>query len=387
MRFRARLSLRTRIAVLAVSVALLAGQAGVAAQAPPPPPGARAYGMGGAFVAVAEGPAALHWNPATLGGTGLGLAFGGEDIQQIAELYALGQALRDWDPADESALDRFAGRPLHAPLSGLAAIGRGGLGIGIGMEATADANITSRTANLGGEERTVYEGSAAYRLLVPIRAGYGLELVDVPSVARLRAGASIAYYTGAAGTYWGEYDYNPPAVTYKRTVRELRASGYGVDVGLHARISPWVAVGAAAYDAVGQVTWSGTQTEYQADESGTEHPGQAKSIKEPDARHDQPSYRAGVAVTPPLLGLTVAADVDSDSLLHVGAEWKPLGLVAVRAGYIQPLDAGSAPNLEIADLRAGVGVALPAVALDAAVGVESDTWRVKDVMLEATLGF
>ncbi|MFS8493546.1 hypothetical protein, partial [Limnochorda sp.] len=144
---------------------------------------------------------------------------------------------------------------------------------------------------------------------------------------------------------------------------EGSAQGFALRLGARLGLTPWLTAGAVIHDVVNTTTWKGVDRET------------------PEA-----SWQVGVQATPPLLGLTLAADLDSDQLLHVGGEWRILGLVALRGGYIHPLKDGALDG-DLAQIRAGLGLNLFIGQLDVGVGLNSESKKVQEVAVQATLGF
>lgn len=72
------------------------------------PPGARAYGMGGAFVAVADDASALYWNPAGLAGGKFSIlaTVGLQEFGKLEELQAVIHTVDTWDGEEDELKER-----------------------------------------------------------------------------------------------------------------------------------------------------------------------------------------------------------------------------------------------------------------------------------------
>lgn len=277
--------------------------------------GVRAYGMGGAFTAVADDYTAIYWNPAGLGGHVLSAGVGATGLN----VDALEAFISIFSDPDKLTADHYVSVNAVGGISSIIA--------GAGAVARAEVNFKGlndeATAVLIGDGRVDLAAGARVPFL-PLPADIG---VAVKRITGYRAVRSI----GVGGTVKEDWE----------------GRGFAVDLGVRSEVLPLIAVGAAVRDAFGSVEWT--------TESATQK-------HKPDSLSR--SIRVGAALKPPLVGLIAAADYDlTAGSLHLGGEFTaPLGLFSVRAGLVRTGD-------EDKDMITfGAGLGLGPVKLNGAMG-------------------
>lgn len=251
--------------------------------------GTRPYGMGGAFVAVANGPESLYWNPAgTAGGRAFGLVAGAGGVS----LDNLSEAMRSLEKLQE----RIADGQVNAHALIAAEVGDFALGTTTYGHLTADSGqLTNETG-----------------------ISWGKKFIDLPgNLADLAVGAGVKQVRISD-------------ITQNATTEELEKY-YAVDAGAQVSITPLVHVGGTI-----RQLWNNGDRD--------------------------PSWQIGVAVTPPIFDIVLAADYDSQGTMHYGMETDLLfNLLTVRAGYMVPKE-------EDPRITGGVAVNVGPVSIEGAVG-------------------
>lgn len=315
--------------VLVLVVGVVAAPAFASSTATPPAIyGARAMGMGGAFTAVADDATAMYWNPSAVGSKLISgnAAVGLSGIANLEALKAL------MDPAQLMDLEGPHG------VGGTMLLGVNFGSIGLVGIMDGDASVVREGHSVEGEANLrVSNGIGAARDV--ITWGNGLFGVRAGLVARaIKAERTTLKVEPIVG----------------QTEENQTGKGYAIDLGMQVRVTDIFTAGGSVRNAIGELTWDDEK------ESLTTE------------------YRLGVAVQPPLLGLTVAADIAVPGELRYGVE-KTLffGGLRLRAGQIRN-DVGTWTT-------AGAGLALGPVAFDAAL-ITPD-FKDNSYSMEATFRF
>jgi hypothetical protein len=272
--------------------------------------GARPLGLGKAYLAIADDSSAIFLNPAGLGRV---------KHWMLTSMYT--KLLNEIDYT-------MAGGVYYTP--------QGGIGIGYVGASIGGSYLTQRNTNTDRIEVTAGSPSMSYSNNVVLLAN-GVSLGPLWIFKDFNAGLSLKLFNqGITGTGEGT------------------ASGYDADIGILASVSPWLNIGLTYVnllpDSMARLRWATNTTE---------------SI---------PSYlRAGVSAQ--LLGAEapfhlwdhyLTADLDLElpgerpsrpTLYHLGLEWWPTDILAIRGGIDQDaVSRGGAVVGVDSNLTAGVGL-------------------------------
>lgn len=348
---------RTRSVAVAL-VLTLALFVGTAAASPPTEYGARAYGMGGAYTGAADDIASLVYNPAGLAGSSFEISLGvGSDSLQDLRTF---QQILD---------EKFGDDELKFGLSTLGGMSLGRFGVGV----AADGSAVLQTDCSGGADLCAEADYMAQVLL-----GAAFDAAKLPlKLADLKLGASVARLEGRTLSHTRSDNGDG---TYHGVTVDKRGQGFALNLGATFNASEIVSIGLAAQNVYSTITWTGTRTEGDYDQDDHDAVGTPTETPLAEEKSNLPAvFRAGVAVRPPALGATLAADIASDGTLRFGVE-KGLFLNAVNVRV------GQIISEEENTTTAGIGFNLGPVHLNLAAG-SSDGFKTVGTMIEGSVRF
>jgi hypothetical protein len=299
----------------------------------------RSLAMGDAYTAIASDLAALYSNPAGIGQRRLEIsgniyASGRENLGNLQEI---GKII-DKEPTEAEFAD-FTSQHVIVGAFG---------GISIGPVAVAMANDGELKIDVDGVDKTL-----TARIDKDIAAGFGLRLASAPlGAGEVRAGLALHMLQAQSVTYTHQ-----PAqpIDTVETVEDT-AKGLSATVGVMAKVTSMVNLGVTAENLGYRLNW----------ESG---PEERKDIV----------YRAGVSAKLPILGLTVAADVGSDSQIRYGAESNLLfNFLSLRAGQVRA--SGQ-------DTKTTFGAAFNLGPLSMGAAATRANQQINTIMLQGTIRF
>lgn len=348
-------TIRTHGIVLLLLLALAAGSASASA---PTEYGARAFAMGGAYTGAANDIASLVYNPAGLFGHTFEIALGvGSD--SLRELTQFQKVLnQEYDEKLEFGFASMGGMSL----------GR----FGVGVAADGSASVEFDCA--GGE---MLCSEADYMFQVLFGGGFDGPGLPLLNLADLKLGASVARLEGRKLTHTRVDNGDG---TYDGVTVDKRGQGFGVNLGASFKATDIITIGVAAQNLFSSVTWTGTRTEGVYLKSNHKVVGTPTEIGLAKETSSLPRvFRAGIAIRPPALGATLAADVTSEGTVHLGLE-KSLFLNALN------LRVGQSIAKDQNTTTAGIGFNLGPVHLDIAAG-SSDGFKTLGTMIEGSVRF
>lgn len=312
----------TVLAAVTLTVFLAAGAAGFAELAGAEGVGARALGMGDAYVAVADDETAVYWNPAGI-----------TDIQHFSVVPAVTVSTDKWTDFKDAA-DAIQKGQTPPPITNRQADVSALAGIVTSRFAVSELVTTATKLSLNGED-VALSGGGLTATVITVAVPFRTPFVDLGTIA---VGANVKFIQA----YSGDVAYNFTTKAFAGSPMS-QGSGLGFDLGVLARLSRLVQVGLTVRDAY--TTVAGIQLPQQID--------------------------GGVAVKAPFVGTRFAASLQGyrpqsntyDSI-HVGAEQSLLGLVNVRAGAYANKELGTLGSIWY---TAGAGLSVGPAVVDLAV--------------------
>jgi hypothetical protein len=287
--------------------------------------GAKAYGMGGAFTALADDASAIYWNPAGLVQSGLvGTQFS-VGLKPDSDLMEGVQDVMDAEIAT-ARLEAMNGLESGSVnLNGMVTGNFKSVGLGVIFDNNFDYNSDSQIAT----NKAIGEGALSF----------GMQLMEPPlNIGALSIGANLK------GIY-GQYDRadTDPTNDFSST-----AKGYGLDVGALAKVTDMVNIGVNIRNMTSSLDWDEEDSALEDSLPRTISVGTALKLPYP-------------------LGATVALDIEKpeegEDIYHVGLEKNLLfNALSLRAGMYEPIS-GDGDRV----VTGGLGLNLAAFHLNAAM--------------------
>ncbi|MBE3575079.1 MAG: hypothetical protein IMW99_06490 [Firmicutes bacterium] len=307
--------------------------------------GAAALGMGGAVVAITADQTSAYWNPAGIAHVhwisivpSLSL-----DLPQKESLPLLQDLLAGTDA--QTLWEKYQGQSISVAGTGTLGLATTHVALSAVAQGVAQAQFPQ---NASDGVTTQWKAVNASTLTL----AHSFQ-VPALSLARLDVGANIKLLQGAYDRT--HYDVSGPG-QWSATSDSIRGTGVAYDIGVQAQTLDIMHLGAVVRNLGATLTWGDA--------------GPRETLA--------PVLALGVAVRPPLLGLTVAAGIDkpltagstdlagSDAAVwRLGVEQSVLGVLALRAGaYGTP--GAATPVMYTGGLGLGLGPVRANVAVQTA---------------------
>ena len=325
---------------------------------------AKAYSMGGAFTGVADDVGAVLFNPAGLtqsGIVGFQSNIGVSNIETSELSNVIDFANKISSDIDYENTDKLAESfPDNISLNAQAFAGANLKSVAL------SANMNSSFDSYKENGNNTLENNNDISAII----SYGAKLASPPGEI-----ASLAYGFNIKMTQhnYNEYDFDGS------DIMQIDAEGNSIDLdfGVLAKVTDIFKVGAqienlysSGYDLEGNKTLSSYDPA-----AGEWNEIETKSYNKTDAEIKR-NLRVGASVEVPIVGTTVAADLENITSLsqtegtvyHLGLQQNLiLNLISVRAGTYGPFDDINGDNTMY---TAGLGINLTKLHLDAAIGAD-----------------
>lgn len=286
--------------------------------------GARAMGMGGAYVALANDATAVYWNPAGL-----------TEVSHVSftpvlavDMAGIEEARQFYDAMQKNELPT-KGFSTEVNAHGMAGVVFKRFGLTYFRHAKVD--IVSQAPDPNDPSTFTMKANGTDYAETALTGT--LPLAKLPfKLGAASLGANVKFLQGKYFDIVQDRDTGETTTTLKAT-----GNGYALDLGAQAKLTEWLRMGVVARDLVRRVDWT----------------GDTKPVED-----TAPTLAAGVAAKAPL-GFTVAADVERTKLdgkdftrFRAGLESSIFGILTTQAGVKTNPD-GQPPTYS---LGAGLGL-------------------------------
>jgi hypothetical protein len=330
--------------------------------------GGRDRAMAGAYTALVNNSTAAYYNPAGIVNSGIGgfnVALGTSNINQFMDIYNAASQGTSFIKNNFNNNITFTG-----DFNGIIGLNMAKMGFTIIPKgsATGSKPAGSQSFNYGAavtEDIGYTFGNEFKTPILPI----GNLAIGATAKYILGQRFDVTYAAGGGGTAAGNED-------------SLSASGFGLDIGAQAKLTPFVSAGVAMRDLFATESWSGTRQPKTMDATGTTtNAGAATPRSFSTPRGSVLAF--GVAGSIPGFGTTGAAEWttgNTGSGFAIGAEQPilPAGVLVARVGY----GVSNTTNL----LSFGLGFNVGPAHIDAAYGFDSKQNNASQAVLEASFG-
>jgi len=402
----------------AVAAALLAGSV---AQAQLPSASPAAHGMGGNFTAVARGYEAVAWNPANLAMPGrpwfsLGLGiFGGSAGLAPVDVKTLnsfsGQVVDSATKVAWVEKARLAGGQRISLDGGITplAFSIGPVGFQAGASTFTSVNLSpdaweamlfGNAGNNNGQPKTldltgtsvnvgaISSGALSFALPIPINLTQGVyrdERAAIGLTGKYITGNGLILARDAGSTLSDSLDLQFPMIVPDSNYNGTLGNGMGVDLGISWSGGPlrfgvmaenvfntfrWDTTTLVSVTGVGKFTQDTNTTDFDTQFPFTQAPASLKDAVINQQFKPAITFGAAFRVMPSLtitsdirttLGGDEAILIGPKSRVGVGAEWRPLGFLPLRAGIASVTDgwqAGAGFGLRFLGYELGVSTGI-----------------------------
>ncbi len=329
---------------------------------------AKSLGMGNAFTAVADDVSAVFYNPAGLTQSGFVGLQGSAGVTapgmgKFQDVFKLAEDIEKFEGNQDDFYKLMGSIPENL---GASAMGFGGANfkaIGLSGNVNTDFRSWKEDNETGVENEMLMEGGLTI----------GQELISPPMGAgTISYGANLRMGQMQKNEYVIEEENN----NIFKNVVSASDRGYGVDAGVLAKLTDIVTVGAQVRNIVAtEYTPEGTEERYEYDIEDENWGDPTEEDYTADSYQPMRNLRAGAAVQIPIIGTTIAADLDNLPPLTAGDKEMAYHLGVEQNLFFNALSLRGGAYGDFADLEegenrtytAGIGFNLVKFHVDAAV--------------------